>query len=167
MEYFPCSGFTIESILRSNYITRPRKDMLITWFKHVVRESFYTKGQILRPDKFLWDNNLLGNVDGVITSGVGDNTQMDQVVHVSPPLLPDNKFATIKDVTCTNLADKEDTVCVKCRPSREQLVCRFARLPIFIIDLSTPRLLNVSLRGHQSCSTTRCNYRQIPSGKSL
>ena len=45
--------------------------------------------------------------------GVDNSIGMDWVVHTSLTLLIDYKLATIKDVACTNMADKEDAAYVK------------------------------------------------------
>ena len=117
-----CSGFTLDSISSSSRLSDERKADVTYGFKHLVREGYVSKANMLHPADFRWDDEAYCGADGVITTGI--QARVDWTVHVPPPLDEEYRWATIRDVDCAGEAKRKAGVCDKCQKSRQTLICR-------------------------------------------
>jgi hypothetical protein len=121
---FTSLTLSIDSILQSDRLSTSRKEDPAFGFKHLVREGIHTKYQFLRPEAFLWNDELMGGAAGVITSGNGDQTRADWKVYEKPHILLGFKFAVIKHVARNAQSVTEGTTCSSCRSPLAELLHR-------------------------------------------
>ena len=70
--------------IHSAKLSDDRKATIKFGFKHLIREGYVEKAKFLHPGNFQWDNEVCGDADGIIMTGI--EGRIDRLVHAKPPL---------------------------------------------------------------------------------